>query len=95
MSNSKPKVLLLGEIVHEPAREAYNSLSALADLIAPKSTNPTDFLQECRSGAFNGTKAVYSTFQSVAVTGRIEGEVVEALARAGVRFIAHNGAGYD
>ncbi|KAI4114160.1 MAG: hypothetical protein LQ345_005010, partial [Seirophora villosa] len=95
MSHAKPKVLLLGEIEHEPARSAYDSLSALADLVSPKSRNPSDFLQECRSGALDGTKAVYRTFQSVAVTGRIEGEVVEALAKAGVRFIAHNGAGYD
>ncbi|KAI4277612.1 MAG: hypothetical protein LQ337_001635 [Flavoplaca oasis] len=95
MSESKPKVLLLGEIEHAPAQFAYNSLSSLADLITPKSIKPADFLEECRSGAFNGTKAVYRTFHSVSITGRIEGEVVEALAEAGVRFIAHNGAGYD
>ncbi|KAL8998007.1 MAG: hypothetical protein Q9169_002847 [Polycauliona sp. 2 TL-2023] len=95
MSGSKPKVLLLGDIDHAPAQSAYNSLSSLADLITPKSTHPADFLAECRSGAFNGTKAVYRTFQSISITGRIEGEVVKALAEAGVRFIAHNGAGYD
>ncbi|KAL8831133.1 MAG: hypothetical protein Q9170_005435, partial [Blastenia crenularia] len=81
--------------LREDTRTAYNSLSSLADLITPKSTNPSDFLKECASGSFNGTKAVYRTFGSVAVTGRIEGEVVGALAKAGVRFIAHNGAGYD
>ncbi|KAI4143181.1 MAG: hypothetical protein L6R39_004677, partial [Caloplaca ligustica] len=95
MSSARPKVLLLGEIEHEAARSAYDTLSTHADLITPKSTKPADFLQECRSGAFDGTKAVYRTFQSVAITGKIEGEVVEALAKAGVRFIAHNGAGYD
>ncbi|KAL8755089.1 MAG: hypothetical protein Q9184_004907, partial [Pyrenodesmia sp. 2 TL-2023] len=95
MSNGKPKVLLLGEIEHEAARSAYNSLSTIAELITPKSTNPRDFLEECRSGAFDGTKVVYRTFQSVSVTGRIEAKVVKALAEAGVRFIAHNGAGYD
>ncbi|KAL8770057.1 MAG: hypothetical protein Q9209_004095 [Squamulea sp. 1 TL-2023] len=95
MSTAKPKVLLLGEIEHAPAQAAYDSLSSLADLITPKSTQPAEFLEECRSGAFNGTKAVCRTFQSVSITGRIEGEVVRALAEAGVRFIAHNGAGYD
>ncbi|CAO1604984.1 glyoxylate reductase [Xanthoria calcicola] len=95
MSESKPRVLLLGDIDHAPARSAYDSLSSLAHLITPKSTNPADFLQECHSGAFNGTKAIYRTFGSVSITGRIEGEVVKALAEAGVRFIAHNGAGYD
>ncbi|KAL8804405.1 MAG: hypothetical protein Q9182_002600 [Xanthomendoza sp. 2 TL-2023] len=95
MPPPKPKVLRLGEIEHLPAQTAYNSLSTLADLITPESTNPADFLSECRSGAFDGTIAVYRTFQSVSITGRIEGEVVKALAAAGVRFIAHNGAGYD
>lgn len=79
----------------DKARAEYGALSSLADLITPKSSNPTDFLEECRAGAFHGTKAVYRTFESVSITGRIEGEVVEALAEAGVRFIAHNGAGYD
>ncbi|KAI4203798.1 MAG: hypothetical protein LQ350_001624 [Teloschistes chrysophthalmus] len=91
----KPKILLLGEIEHAQARKEFDSLSTLADIITPQSSSPTDFLAECRRGAFDGAKAVYRTFQSVAITGRIEGEVVEALAKAGVRFIAHNGAGID
>ncbi|KAL8705888.1 MAG: hypothetical protein Q9201_001036 [Fulgogasparrea decipioides] len=95
MSAPKPKVLLLGEVEHATAQSALDALSSLADIVTPKSFEPADFLQECRSGAFNGTKAVYRTFESVSITGRIEGEVVEALAGAGVRFIAHNGAGYD
>ncbi|KAL9604511.1 MAG: hypothetical protein Q9219_000476 [cf. Caloplaca sp. 3 TL-2023] len=95
MASTKPKVLLLGEIEMEKARDEYASLSSLADLITSKSSNRDEFLKECRSGAFNGTRAVYRTFPSVSTTGRIEGEVAEALAGAGVRFIAHNGAGYD
>ncbi|KAL9580629.1 MAG: hypothetical protein Q9212_004378, partial [Teloschistes hypoglaucus] len=91
----KPKILLLGEIEHAQARTEFDSLSSLADIITPQSSQPADFLSECRSGAFDGAKAVYRTFPSVSITGRIEGEVVEALAAAGVRFIAHNGAGYD
>ncbi|KAL8971290.1 MAG: hypothetical protein Q9183_001119, partial [Haloplaca sp. 2 TL-2023] len=78
-----------------PAQTEFASLSSLADIVTPKSTTPADFLPECRSGAFNGTKAVYRTFHSVSITGRIEGDVVEALAGAGVRFISHCGAGYD
>ncbi|KAL9588610.1 MAG: hypothetical protein Q9203_002575 [Teloschistes exilis] len=95
MPGAKPKVLLLGEIEHAQARTEFDSLSSFADIITPKSSKPADFLSECRSGAFDGAKAVYRTFQSVEITGRIEGEVLEALAAAGVRFIAHNGAGYD
>ncbi|KAL8712316.1 MAG: hypothetical protein Q9220_003467 [cf. Caloplaca sp. 1 TL-2023] len=95
MSSSKPKVLLLGQIEHASARSEYDSLSSLAQLITPKSSNPADFLAECRSGTFDGTRAVYRTFDSISITGRIEGDVVKALANAGIRFIAHNGAGYD
>lgn len=37
---------------------------------------------------------VYRTFGSVGITGKINGEVVRELARAGCRFICHNG-GFD
>ncbi|KAL8936220.1 MAG: hypothetical protein Q9211_004290, partial [Gyalolechia sp. 1 TL-2023] len=79
----------------DKARAEYDALSSLADLVAPKSSNRTEFLEECRAGAFQGTKAVFNTLGGVSITGGIEGEIVEALAEAGVRFIAHNGAGYD
>ncbi|KAL8737315.1 MAG: hypothetical protein Q9181_001806 [Wetmoreana brouardii] len=85
----------VGVGISATAQSAFDALSPLADIVTPKSSEPADFLEECRSGAFNGTKAVFRTFESVSITGRIEGEVVKALAGAGVRFIAHNGAGYD
>ena len=74
------------------SRAAWSALSSLGELISPKSTNRADFLSECRSGALDGVKAAYRTFGSVEITGRIEGEVVEALAKAGLKFLAHNGA---
>ncbi|KAF6236695.1 hypothetical protein HO173_004986 [Letharia columbiana] len=92
---SKPKVLLLGDIEHPSAKESFESLSSIAQLVTPNSDNPSDFLKECRSGAFNGVRAAYRTFNSVKITGRIEGEVCEELGKAGLRFLAHNGAGYD
>ncbi|KAL2043473.1 hypothetical protein N7G274_003780 [Stereocaulon virgatum] len=96
-SSSKPKVLLLGEIDHQPAKDAFNSLSAIAELVKPKSTNREDFIKECKSGAFNGVKAAYRTFNSVSITGKIDGEVCEVLGKkgAGLEFLSHNGAGYD
>ncbi|KAL9104100.1 MAG: hypothetical protein Q9163_000902 [Psora crenata] len=94
-STAGPKVLLLGAIEHQKVKDAWSSLSALGELITPKSTNPKDFLEECRSGAFDGVKAAYRTFASVDITGRVEGEVVEALRKAGLTFLCHNGAGYD
>ena len=76
------------------AREAYEDLSCLATLIKPSATNRTEFLQECRRGAFDGVKAIYRTFESVGVTGTIDGELAEALGKegVGVGFLCHNGA---
>ena len=36
-------------------------------------------------------KAASRTFGSVEITGRIEGEVVKALGKAGLKFLSHNG----
>lgn len=63
--------------------------------MTPESDNRDDFLKECQSGRFDGVKAAYRAFNSVTITGRIEGEVCEALGKAGLRFLSHNGAGYD
>ena len=78
-------------LTSQTARDSYDSLSSLADLITPRSTNRDDFIKEAKSGAFDGVRAAYRTFQSVSITGRIEGEVCEVLGKAGLRFLAHNG----
>ncbi|KAF2717589.1 glyoxylate reductase [Polychaeton citri CBS 116435] len=88
----KPKVLLLGKIDH--AHETWNSLSSLADLIEPKSTNRADFLKECASGELDGVVAAYRTFGSVSITGIWDAELVSALP-ASLCYCSHNGAGYD
>ena len=77
--------------VSQSAKKSFASLSSIAEILTPKSDNPSDFLKECRSGAFKGLKAAYRTFNSVKITGRIEGEVCEELGNAGLRFLAHNG----
>ncbi|KAA8897223.1 glyoxylate reductase [Sphaerosporella brunnea] len=88
----KPKILLLGKIIH--AHDQWNALSEIAELISPKSTNRDDFIKECQSGAFDGVVAAYRTFGSVSITGLIDGPICDALP-ASLKFIAHNGAGYD
>ena len=57
----------------------------------PKATNREEFLEEARSGAFDGVKACYRTFGSISITGRIEGEVCKVLGEKGLRFVCHNG----
>ncbi|RAK91531.1 glyoxylate reductase [Aspergillus costaricaensis CBS 115574] len=91
-SNPKPKVLLLGDIIH--AHKTWSSLSDIADLIRPTATNRTEFIQECQSGALDGVIAAYRTFDSVKITGLIDEELVNALPKSLV-YLAHCGAGYD
>ncbi|KAK3292062.1 uncharacterized protein B0H64DRAFT_405521 [Chaetomium fimeti] len=89
---NRPKVLRLGVIVH--AHSAWASVEEIADVFTPKSTNRADFLEEAASGAFDGCVAAYRTFDSFEVTGKIDGELLDALPRS-LRFVCHNGAGYD
>ncbi|KAH7080529.1 glyoxylate/hydroxypyruvate reductase [Paraphoma chrysanthemicola] len=86
------KVLLLGRIAH--AIDAWKSLSSLAEIIEPRAQNRHEFIEECRSGALDGIVVIYRTFESVETTGRFDDEVILSLP-ASVRFICHNGAGYD
>ncbi|OAK98734.1 glyoxylate reductase [Phaeosphaeriaceae sp. SRC1lsM3a] len=88
----RPKVLLLGQIAH--ANDSWKSLSSLADIVEPNARNRLEFLEECRSGRLDNALVIYRTFESIEVTGRFNEEVLEALP-ASVKFICHNGAGYD
>ncbi|KAF2189638.1 hypothetical protein K469DRAFT_700876 [Zopfia rhizophila CBS 207.26] len=89
---TKPKVLLLGEIEH--AHESWNSLSSLAELITPKARSRAEFFEECKSGQLDGILVTYRTFASVDITGPFDTELVELLPES-LKFICHNGAGYD
>ncbi|KAB8068167.1 D-isomer specific 2-hydroxyacid dehydrogenase [Aspergillus leporis] len=91
-SDTKPKVLLLGKIVH--AHKTWQSLSDVAELIEPTATNRTEFIQECKDGKFDGAVAAYRTFDSVVITGLIDEELVNALPSS-LKYLAHCGAGYD
>ncbi|KAK8029883.1 D-3-phosphoglycerate dehydrogenase [Apiospora rasikravindrae] len=89
---SRPKVLLLGEVKH--AHETWSAIASQADIVTPQSTSRAAFLSECRSGALDGAVAAYRTFASNATTGRLDAEAVPLLP-ASLRYICHNGAGYD
>ena len=94
---TKPKILLLGAIDHQPALSAFNALSPLATLITTSATNPQDFLNECTrdNSLLSGTLIIYRTFASISITGPINSSLTPALRALGVRAICHNGAGYD
>lgn len=60
-----------------------------------KATNRTELLAECRSGALDGVVAIFDRApHATSTTGKFDEELINALP-ASVRFLAHNGAGYD
>ncbi|KAF7118175.1 hypothetical protein CNMCM5793_007576 [Aspergillus hiratsukae] len=91
-TGTKPKVLLLGSIIH--AHKTWESLAEIAELVTPAATNRAEFLEECRSGKLDGVVAAYRTFDSVTITGFIDEELVNALPSS-FTYLAHCGAGYD
>ena len=76
------------------ARSAWDHVSGIADILVPKSTSRASFLEEAASGAFEGCLAAYRTFDSFEVTGKIDAELLDTLPGS-LRYICHNGAGYD
>ncbi|KAK0641991.1 D-isomer specific 2-hydroxyacid dehydrogenase [Cercophora newfieldiana] len=91
-NGSRSKVLLLGEI--ELAHSSWSAIASLADVITPAATSRDAFIAESLSGAFEGCSVAYRTFASFSITGKIDGELLDALPPS-LRFICHNGAGYD
>lgn len=72
------------------ARESWNALGELAELVNPTATNRADFLQECRDGKFDGAVAAYRTFSSFSFTGLVDEELVDALPRS-LKYLAQCG----
>lgn len=72
------------------AHEEWASISEIADIIEPKARSREEFIKECKLGAFDNVVATYRTFQSVAITGLIDEELIALLPRS-LKFIAHNG----
>jgi glyoxylate reductase len=59
------------------------------------SPNREDFLRNLQEGGkYDGTVAIYRESSSVPRVGMFDRELIGAFPR-GVRWIAHNGAGYD
>ncbi|KIH87464.1 glyoxylate reductase [Sporothrix brasiliensis 5110] len=92
----KPKALLLGRIDHATASwQALADLADPVDLVTTAATSRAELLAECRSGALDGVVAIFDRApHSTSTTGPFDEELIGALP-ASVRFLAHNGAGYD
>ncbi|EHK21563.1 uncharacterized protein TRIVIDRAFT_180340 [Trichoderma virens Gv29-8] len=91
-ASQKPGVLMLG-IVHH-AKEEFKKLSDIADVMQVTTGSRDEFLRDCDNGKYDNVVAISRTYDSVAITGRFDTELVSHLPPS-VRFISHNGAGYD
>ncbi|KAF5646752.1 d-3-phosphoglycerate dehydrogenase [Fusarium sp. NRRL 52700] len=88
----KPKVLFLGST--KQAHEEFASLCEIVEPVYPQSNGRSAFIEETKSGAFDGVKAIYRTNKSVGITGLFDAELLDVLPKS-LKFICHNGAGYD
>jgi hypothetical protein len=80
----------LANAIADSANDSWKALSSLAELVEPKTRDRAGFIEECRNGELDGVIAIYRTFESVAITGRFDDELVGSLP-ASVKFICHNG----
>ncbi|KAK5719474.1 hypothetical protein LTR15_007998 [Elasticomyces elasticus] len=84
--------LLIGKITH--ARKEWEALGSIARLKEYGSGSRQDFLSKLRSGEYDDVVGIYRSNDSTRVTGPFDKELVQALPKA-LRYITHNGAGYD
>lgn len=72
------------------AHKEWSKISCVAEIIEPKARSREEFIQECKAGAFDGVVAAFRTVGSVAITGKIDEDLVPILPRS-LNFIVHNG----
>ncbi|POY71742.1 hypothetical protein BMF94_5103 [Rhodotorula taiwanensis] len=91
--SGKPVVLLMDEI--KLAGDLLRDLSQKWEVQPLSSTNRSQFIDDCRT-KYGHAQGIYRHFKgpSTKVTGLFDAELVAALPDS-LKFIAHNGAGYD
>ncbi|KAK3074971.1 hypothetical protein LTR53_002140 [Teratosphaeriaceae sp. CCFEE 6253] len=85
-------ILLIGKIIH--ARQEWEALASIARLKEYSSGSRQDFLSKLRSGDLDDVVGIYRSNDSTRVTGPFDKELIQALPQT-LRYITHNGAGYD
>ncbi|KAJ5359433.1 2-hydroxyacid dehydrogenase [Penicillium cataractarum] len=84
--------LLIGGITH--ARKEWEALSSILTLKEFPSGTREEFIQNCKSGLYDDVVAIYRSNTSNKYTGNFNDELLSVLPKS-VRYICHNGAGYD
>lgn len=86
-----PSVLLIGELAH--ANKEWSSLSSKYTLKEYRRGTRPEFLSKLKTD-FSDIVGLYRSNTSTDVTGPFDAELVSQLPRT-LRWICHNGAGYD
>ena len=93
---AKPKVLLLDQI--KLATKELGQLSKLAEVVESTAKTRQELIDRFKSGGeYAQVVGIYRHFggaRSVKITGRFDAQLVSQLPPS-LRFIVHNGAGYD
>lgn len=87
----KIRVLLVGEIAH--AQKALDKLKQIAEVVKLESKNRQEFENDLK-GKYSDISAMYTTFHGFQSTGKFDAEVASWVPSS-LKFICHNGAGYD
>jgi glyoxylate reductase len=70
------------------ATEAWKAIADRAEVLQPKASNREEFIQECRSGRFDGIVALYRA--AITVAKKFDAEMVAALPKS-LRFVCYTG----
>ncbi|TQS33391.1 hypothetical protein Golomagni_06266 [Golovinomyces magnicellulatus] len=91
---SKPQVLVCGTIVHAHD-ELKNDLGSVAEILHLDTPSRADFVKATADGGkYANIVAIYRHNDSADKIGVFDAELINALP-ASLKFICHNGAGYD
>ncbi|CAK7226457.1 hypothetical protein SEUCBS140593_006246 [Sporothrix eucalyptigena] len=91
-NSESPKALILGSIHH--ATDLLQRLKTQYPIQVIVAGTRDQFLSDCKAGRYNNVVAIGRSVDSVVYTGLFDVELVAQLPLS-VKFICHNGAGYD
>lgn len=92
MPNNKPAVLLIGDLTH--TNKEWQALSSKYTLKEFRTGDRKQFLSNLDSDEYNDVIGLYRSNMSVSETGPFDAELISQLP-PNLKFICHNGAGYD
>ncbi|KAL4954254.1 D-isomer specific 2-hydroxyacid dehydrogenase [Aspergillus filifer] len=87
-----PSALLIGDITH--ARKEWEGLSSILTLKEFPSGDRESFTRNLKDGQYDDVVALYRSNASTKFTGPFDKELISLLPKS-LKYICHNGAGYD